>query len=173
MNLDGDVLSVIFRFCDSKSSYNFALTCKKVYESTNKLGFSKHISFDNNGNNDIGIFIDRFVRHYKSINVCTFYHMTNPFLWMPTWVKKVYFFNCKINTEINPRDATITEKLYVNNYVSNELSINWKKFPMLKELYIENCTVNFEGIKIYCSMLKRFTYFPPANNNISIMHQVI
>lgn len=170
MNLNSDVLTVIFGYCDSKTSYNFALCCKKIYESTLKIGFSKHISFDNSQHDDIGLFIKRFVSHYKSINVCTIYNMTNPFIWMPMWVKKVYFYNCKINTEINPNKKTITEKLHLNNYGDSMLiKIKWEKFPLLKEIYIDNFSVNFEGIEKYCHKLKKITYFPRGNSKIMLL----
>ena len=143
-SLSEDLVRLVLEFCDSRSSFNFVLCCKQVFISSLKGGFAKHISFDATRDTDIGIFMNRMAKHYRHINVCSMYHLTNPFLWMPTWVKKVEFYFCKFTEELNPPHPVITESLKLLSHFNGKnsiISIQWEKFPLLKELELINLTV--------------------------------
>jgi hypothetical protein len=141
--LSDDLIRLVLHFCDSRSSFSFVLSCKQVLESTRKEGFAKHISFDSTKDDDLECFMNRMARHYRNINVCSLYRLQNPFLWMPMWVQKVEFYFCKITEEINPPVPVKTKSLKImSNYNHGEsISINWDKFPMLRELEILNLRV--------------------------------
>ena len=142
-SLSDDLVRLVLEFCDSRSSFNFVLCCKQVFISSSRGGFAKHISFDATRDSDIAIFMHRMAKHHRYINVCSMYHLSNPFLWIPTWVKKVEFYFCKITEALNPPHPVITESLKLVSYFGGNsiISIHWEKFPMLKELELINLTV--------------------------------
>ena len=160
-----DVLNVIFEFCDCQSSFQFALCNKQIYESTMKKGFIKYISY-NTLQDNLNLFMKRFIRHHKTIKNCNMYFVNNPFLWIPVWVNKVNFYSCKISETINPRNCVKTEYLCLINTSSTDsyqIKINWVKFPLLKELKVKNYKIDLEGIHEHCKLLKIINYLPSKN----------
>jgi hypothetical protein len=83
-------------------------------------------------------------------------NLNNASLWLPKWVEKVYFMNCKIDQEINPSQVTSTEILYISSQCyESEIKINWDKFPKLREITVIGYQIDFEIAKKKCKFLKK------------------
>lgn len=168
-----DLLSMIFQFCDDRTSYNLSLCNKYINESTRKKGFAKFLSYDY-PLCDYNKFMKRYIRHHGTINIFVIRHTNNPFYWLPKWVSRVHFENCRIKDPINPNEITSTEVLSIVTPIFDwEIKINWDKFPHLKELYVKGYAIeSFEGIEEKCKRLKKITYLPEDSNKISKINSV-
>ena len=155
-----DLLNLIFQFCDNKTSFRFALCSKYIHESTLRYGFAKFLRYDY-PKCDFNYFMKRFIRHHGSITTCIVKETANGFYWLPQWVERIYFENCRIRDLINPSNITKTKFLNISTPIYTwEINIQWDKFPDLVELIIKGYWINLEGISSKCKHLKRVHYEP-------------
>ena len=155
-----DIIHIILDFCDLRTSFYLTLTNKYISQTTLKNGFAKHISYDSYdiaSSDTYDTFLQRFHRHRYTLRTCSMSNLNNPFLWLPKWVEKVYFFNCRIQQEINPSQVTETEVLYISSQSYDwEINMNWDKFPKLKEMTVVGYRINFEEAHKKCPLLTKF-----------------
>jgi hypothetical protein len=155
-----DLIILILDFCDLRTSFYLALTNKYISQTTLKKGFAKHISYDSYdlaSESTYDTFLRRFHTHQHTLRTCSMSNLNNPFLWLPKWVQKVYFFNCRIQQEINPSQVTETEVLYISSKSCDwEIHMNWDKFPKLREMTVINYRINFEEAQKKCPLLTKF-----------------
>jgi hypothetical protein len=164
LTLPDALINLIFDFCENRTSYSLALSCKTLYDITlQESGFAKSITYDYTNGCDVFTFINRLGKHRRSLKLCSIHRLQNPFYWIPIWTKQVNFYQCKITDSINPVYPVPTEILKITHYVSSEITINWSKFPHLKEIEITNVKVDFKGVE-NCQKLKRICYFPPIES---------
>jgi len=156
-NLFEEIINLVFEFCDQQTSFQFSLSNKYIYHSSLKKGFARYISYNAHVPRcTYETFLKRFHRHQNSLQTCIMENLNNASLWLPKWVEKVYFMNCKIDQEINPSQVTSTEILYISSQCyESEIKINWDKFPKLREITVIGYQIDFEIAKKKCKFLKK------------------
>jgi hypothetical protein len=88
------------------------------------------------------------------------------------WPKVVHFNYCKFVGCIDPKLETNTEQLKIKTIATSKLRINWRKFPKLRILYLDEiANVDFTDIHhckelefIYCYRDKRYDIFVLPRN---------
>ena len=154
-----NMIYLILDFCDQRTSFSLVLTNKYISQTTIKKGFAKHISYDSHdiaSSDTYDTFLRRFHRHQHTLRTCFMGNLNNAFLWLPKWVQKVYFLNCRIQQDINPSQVTETEVLYISSQSYDcEININWDKFPKLREMSVVGYRVNFEVAQKKCPLLTK------------------
>jgi hypothetical protein len=97
----------------------------------------------------------RYLRHHSSIDLFIIRQTNNPFYWLPKWSRQINFEHCKIRDAISPGKISVdTEIIRIISVVHNwKITIDWEKFPNLRELTVKGYHLDLEGIE-KCTKLK-------------------
>ena len=132
-----NMIYLILDFCDQRTSFSLVLTNKYISQTTIKKGFAKHISYDSHdiaSSDTYDTFLRRFHRHQHTLRTCFMGNLNNAFLWLPKWVQKVYFLNCRIQQDINPSQVPKLREMSVVGYRVN-FEVAQKKCPLLTKIF--------------------------------------
>ena len=92
--------------------------------------------------------MDRYIKHYRTINVITVHNSNNPQHWIfGNWAREMYFFDCNFSDGIKNKNNFITEKLYITSRSKKQLKINWKNCPNLKKIKLDIEDIDLNGIE--------------------------
>jgi hypothetical protein len=147
--LDDHLLYKIMNFIqDNKTSVNFILCCTYFKKLFYKYGYIKHIKTGNLVNISIYDFFLTSIKHQNTLNTIEITNVNNPMCWITVWPKVVFFNYCNITYEIKPFHQTKTKILYLlNNRNDKKIKVDWKMFPNLEYLEVDNFNFNFEDTK--------------------------
>ena len=152
--LDEHLLYKIMHYIsDNKTSINFMLCCRYFKKIFYKYGYIKHLKTGNLIDINIHDFFLYSIKHENTLDIIQINNTNNPMCWITIWPRVVFFNYCNITCEIKPSHQTKTKILYLlNNRNSKKINIEWKMFPNLEYLEVENFNFNFEDTK-HCKKL--------------------
>ena len=146
----------ILTFLDTKSLQNLSLLSKEYNEFLSDKGYFKSIKFSQQL--EFTDFINIYSKHYRTIEkvIVTNCCYKNFIEWIPDYKECLHLHNCTISHFDPPFILDKVTTLKCDNLItySHCIKINWEKFPNLKELYIFNCNVETENIKV-CKKLNK------------------
>lgn len=129
---------------ENKDSVNLLCTCSKMLKIGTANGYMKELSMANFSSIDFQI---KSMLHKRTIQS----YIVDDIDWIPRlWPEKVTIICCGKNKKIDPYDTTKTTELYINLRTDGKdsVSVNWKKFPMLKSLHISTFDINLDDLDV-------------------------
>lgn len=153
-SIPSELINLIVSYLDNNSSYNIFLTCKYINRTLKNYGFVKSLYINKNfiENDDIFIFVKRFYSHINTIKTISMSFVSDPQFWIPRWCNTMYFKRCNFTSLIDPKNAVITEHLWIESTYS-KIIINLKKFPELKTLHVDAFDFNDLDTIKFCKKL--------------------
>ena len=144
--LDNFLLCKIMDYIiDNKTSINFVLACKYFKNLFYKYGYIKHLKTGNLTDLSIYNFSLTSIKHENTIDSIQITNLNNPMYWISVWPRVVCFNYCNITSEIKPCKPTKTKVLYLlNNRNNKKIKVDWKMFPNIERLEVDNFNFNFE-----------------------------
>lgn len=140
--LPDEIIRLIWDYLiTNRDSISLLKSCKRFYTIGEKCGYIKELSIKKFSGFD---FIKNSVLHTNTI-VSLILDSVN---WVPKiWPKKVIFIKCENNAKISPVNAINTKILCINLRYSDNICIDWEKFPNLEQLYATVHNINLKDIE--------------------------
>jgi len=137
--LPPELINELVIWLDDKSSLSFFFTNKFINHSLSS-GFLKKALFNGYSKNYLTE-IKHLSPHSSTLQTLTAKHIEKDvMLWIPFFPIHLVLRECPF-TYLDPPVITNVVRLYISFISQTQATINWSKFPKVKELILENCDI--------------------------------